>query len=92
MDYGTLIKRVEGNANRRSKNYTRQSAFIGSDRSIRGEIIRRLVQADTLLYQAMIEGILCPSEQLMRVIEALIDEGMIIRDGSLFSIARASHI
>lgn len=42
MDYGTYLKQTVGNLNRRSKHYARQSAFHGSRRQIRGQIIRLL--------------------------------------------------
>lgn len=42
MDYGAHIKKTFGNPNNRSKHYTKQSAFKGSDREIRGAILRLL--------------------------------------------------
>lgn len=52
MDYGVYIKKEFGNPNSRSKHYTRQSTFKGSDREIRGAIIKVLskssVTYDTL--------------------------------------------
>lgn len=41
MDYGAYLKRVHGNsANRKSAHYSKQSRFEGSDRQIRGAIVR----------------------------------------------------
>ncbi len=45
MDYGSYIKSQVPNPNRRSKHYTRQSQFVGSDRQIRGQILRVLVES-----------------------------------------------
>ena len=42
MDYGSHLKKTVGNQNNRSKSYTKQSTFRGSDREIRGAIIRAL--------------------------------------------------
>lgn len=42
MDYGAFIKKMYGNPNERSKHHVRQSTFKGSDREIRGAIIRLL--------------------------------------------------
>ena len=42
MDYGSYLKQTVGNKNTQSKQYTKQSAFNGSDRQIRGAIIRSL--------------------------------------------------
>ncbi len=44
MDYGSYIKKEFGNPNSKSKQYTKQSAFNGSDRQIRGAIIKLLTQ------------------------------------------------
>jgi len=45
MDYGTFLKQTAGNASRRSKAYTKQSAFNGSRRQVRGAVLRRLQAA-----------------------------------------------
>jgi A/G-specific adenine glycosylase len=42
MDYGSHLKQTIGNKSRQSKHYTKQSKFKGSDRQIRGAIIRAL--------------------------------------------------
>ncbi|MBP1929599.1 A/G-specific adenine glycosylase [Methanolinea mesophila] len=44
MDYGAHIGRTRGNPNRRSSHYRRQPAFHGSDRQMRGAILRILVK------------------------------------------------
>ncbi|MEX2008517.1 MAG: hypothetical protein WD850_03445 [Candidatus Spechtbacterales bacterium] len=43
MDYGSTLPRSVVNPNRRSAHYARQSTFEGSDRQLRGRIIRRLL-------------------------------------------------
>jgi A/G-specific adenine glycosylase len=42
MDYGSHLKKVLGNQNQRSRQYQRQSTFMGSKRQVRGEVIRLL--------------------------------------------------
>ncbi len=39
MDYGSMLKSAVENPNRRSSGYKRQSAFIGSNRQVRGAIL-----------------------------------------------------
>lgn len=46
MDYGSALKKAVGNPNKKSKHYTKQSTFVGSDRQIRGMILKLLL-ADT---------------------------------------------
>lgn len=42
MDYGTYLKQTVGNLNTQSKHYAKQSAFYGSRRQIRGQVLRLL--------------------------------------------------
>lgn len=42
MDYGSYLKKTVGNKNTQSKHYTKQSKFQGSDRQIRGALLRLL--------------------------------------------------
>jgi A/G-specific adenine glycosylase len=42
MDYGSYLKQTIGNKNKQSKHYTKQSKFAGSDRQVRGAIVRAL--------------------------------------------------
>lgn len=48
MDYGSHLKKTVGNVNARSKHYIKQSTFKGSDRQIRGAILRILAQEGKL--------------------------------------------
>jgi A/G-specific adenine glycosylase len=43
LDYGAMIKKTEGNPNARSTQYTRQTAFKGSLRELRGNILKLLI-------------------------------------------------
>ncbi|MEZ4199983.1 MAG: hypothetical protein R3B69_00025 [Candidatus Paceibacterota bacterium] len=45
MDYGSHLKKTIGNQNHRAQNYTKQSSFAGSDRQIRGAILRVLMDS-----------------------------------------------
>ena len=41
MDYGSHLKKSVGNTSKQSKTYMKQSAFHGSKRQIRGQVIKR---------------------------------------------------
>ncbi len=45
MDYGTYLKTIVPNPNRKSKHYTRQSQFEGSNRQVRAQILRFVLEA-----------------------------------------------
>lgn len=76
MDYGSHIKKTYGNPNKKSKHYTRQSAFKGSDREIRGAILRHLVETSAtrvqLLKSLPFEGIRIDAQ-----LEKLVGENLI---------------
>ncbi len=41
MDYGSHLKRTHGNRNSQSAHYTKQSKFTGSNRQLRGQLIKQ---------------------------------------------------
>jgi len=80
MDYGSFLATQQmPNPNRRSKHYTKQSRFSGSDRQIRGEILR-LLFASNLSHSELREA-LAPYEQdderVERILRGLITEGFV---------------
>lgn len=44
MDYGSFLKRTEGNASKRSARHVRQKPFKGSNREVRGAILKMLAE------------------------------------------------
>lgn len=51
MDYGSYLPRITKNPNRRSKHYKKQTLFMGSDRQIRGTVIKLLLNKSLSLYE-----------------------------------------
>jgi A/G-specific adenine glycosylase len=84
MDLGTALKKTIPNPNRRSVHYARQSPFEGSDRKIRGTILKLLLK-HKFLEEAEIIG--CVGEdpyQVQRMLGALEEEGFITRRNNGF--------
>lgn len=83
MDYGAYIKKEFGNPNQRSTHYTKQSPFKGSDRQIRGALLRQCARnastRRTLLKVLPFEDIRIDAQ-----LERLTKEGMIIKKGRVF--------
>jgi A/G-specific adenine glycosylase len=77
MDYGTDLAKSVPNPNRRSRHYTKQSAFEGSDRQIRGAILKLLVAKGTMTRAAIIRELKEDLERVNAIISALEDEGFI---------------
>jgi A/G-specific adenine glycosylase len=87
MDLGAALKRSGKNPNRRSRQYTKQAAFEGSDRMIRGCILRLLLVKKCLTQKALTGQFSEDPTRIVRILNNLEDEGFITRSGSSFTIA-----
>ncbi len=78
MDYGAHLAATTPNPNRRSKHHSVQSKFEGSDRQIRGQIIRVLLEFPVLTAQDMVNRFPDePPERVIRILEQLTKEGFL---------------
>ncbi|TVR73036.1 MAG: A/G-specific adenine glycosylase [Spirochaetaceae bacterium] len=82
MDYGALLARSGDNPNRRSRSYVRQNSFRGSDRQLRGMVLRHLVDhgsiaAEDIPAYGAAEGF--PPVRVEAVLKRLEDEGFLQR-------------
>lgn len=84
MDYGARLKATKGNATRRSATYARQSKFQGSDRQLRGRILRIL--AERTRTEQELHAVL-PDERLERVLAMLIKEGFLAKRRGKYALA-----
>ena len=55
MDYGSMLKKEQGNPNKRSAHYTRQGPFENSNRQVRGRILKALVNDPPLSVSQIIK-------------------------------------
>jgi A/G-specific adenine glycosylase len=86
MDYGTFIKKEFGNPNTRSAHHAVQSIFKGSDRQIRGAIIRLLAEKSLLRTQIVQRLSAYEDVRVDAQLEKLKNEGMIMKQGSRLSL------
>lgn len=86
MDYGAHLKATVGNLSRKSVVYARQKPFAGSDRQLRGRIIRLLLQGPRSL--AKMRESLGDDERLERILGALTAEGFLMYDRKRYDLAR----
>ncbi|MDD1683794.1 MAG: A/G-specific adenine glycosylase [Methanoregula sp.] len=77
MDLGSALKNQIPNPNRRSIQYVRQSAFTGSDREIRGMIIRMLLEGPAQDREELIRKTGGERDRVLRIISALEKEGFV---------------
>jgi len=83
MDYGSYLKQTVGNKTRASKAYVKQSTFQGSNRQLRGALIRTLLdhpQTAEELQAALTD------ERLADTLSQLVREGLVHERAGRFSI------
>lgn len=83
MDYGSMLKRKEPNPGRKSAHYIRQSRFEGSDRQIRGAIIRLLTSENNVPEDTIMAQICCDPTRGARILNTLVAEGLVQRENGL---------
>lgn len=83
MDYGTYLKSTLPNPSRASKQHTRQSQFEGSDRQIRGQILKLIVDGPVSL-DFMKKSIDDP--RFERIIDGLEKENMVHMTDDIVSV------
>ncbi len=86
MDYGAYLKKMLPNPNRRSIHYTRQGGFEGSDRQIRGSILRHLGDNHTSSSADLLEGLAYDGDRIKKCLAALIDEGFVVSENAVYRI------
>ena len=88
MDYGAALKKQRPNPNRRSAHYSRQSAFEGSFRQIRGSLVRALVSGGPATAEELRGRLDFPvgEEDFYRALEALGKESMVAEEGGKYRI------
>ncbi|HYF29341.1 MAG TPA: A/G-specific adenine glycosylase, partial [Candidatus Paceibacterota bacterium] len=87
MDYGSYLKRSGVRINARAKGYTKQAAFKGSNREARGAILKALLSGPKT--KAKLAPLLGREReaQLLQALAALVEEGLVERAGTRFSVA-----
>jgi A/G-specific adenine glycosylase len=86
MDYGVYLKKLHGNPARKSRHHTVQSRFEGSDRQIRGMIIKLLGKTDALSMRELVRSIGKEPERVQPIAEQLVREELVKRQRNRFSL------
>jgi len=77
MDYGAMLKKEGEKGHRRSAGYRRQSRFRGSDREVRGAILKLLVEKRALPGAVLVDLLGSPEEKVLRNLGDLQREGFV---------------
>lgn len=89
MDYGSYLKQQHGNSSRRSKHYAKQSAFAGSNRQVRGKIIKLLTVQRTVPYDALARELEVDEVAMRQALKQLEKEGLVVQRRGSITIASA---
>ncbi len=86
MDYGTMLKKTHGSINPRSAHYQKQSPFRGSDRQVRGAILRAVITHGEVPQADLIKSLQVPVERVRKALTALEREGFVREKDGRYSI------
>ena len=86
MDYGVMLKEKTENPNKRSAHYRKQSPFQGSNRQVRGMILRLLLRKPEITESEIIREFKSEPEKIRENLSALQKEGFLFRKGKRFRV------
>jgi len=86
MDYGVMLKKTHPELNKRSAHYRKQSKFKGSNREIRGKILKLLIANSIITEAEILNELKINSKKLQEILTLLIKEGFIKQENQKFSI------
>nr|WP_319416968.1 A/G-specific adenine glycosylase [Marispirochaeta aestuarii] len=84
MDLGTLLKSRVPNPNRKSRHYTRQAPFEGSNREARGAILKALQKAPLQSAGELSENTGIDFRRIIKAAEELKKEGFLAAEDGMF--------
>jgi A/G-specific adenine glycosylase len=87
MDYGVMLKRTYANPSRKSAHHARQSPFHGSDRQIRGKILKYLLREPLSRKKDLLQALPEDPQRLEKILQDLEREGFLARRGVKYTIA-----
>lgn len=87
MDYGTHLKATMPNPSRRSAHHTRQSAFAGSMRQLRGALLREITARPGQSTDALARTLADEPGRVATALDALLAEGFLAIENGTWRIA-----
>lgn len=88
MDYGVLLKMLYANPSRKSKHYTKQSPFEGSNRQIRSTLLKILLHEGTTSSKKIADMTHIKLDLVEKNLQSLEKEGFITHNNDCYSIKK----
>ncbi len=86
MDYGVLLKRILPNPTRKSKTYRKQSPFKGSNREMRGKVLKILLEKKTMRIDELSSELSVDLKRLIDIVTALEKEGFLSQNDGIIKL------
>lgn len=86
FDYGVMLKRTLPNPNRRSAHYQKQSQFEGSNRQLRGKILRLITAHPGISAEEIVKLLETDRDRIEQNIARMIAEGFLLDKSGRYSI------
>ena len=80
MDYGTFLAKTVENPNRKSKHYAVQSKFEGSNRQVRGAVLRLFVNDESFTYEELLNKLEFAPDRVDKAIASMVKDGFLVED------------
>jgi len=92
MDYGVMLKKEHKNPSRKSAHYATQSKFEGSDRQVRGLILKLLVRTQIVHRDTFIAEIPRNVVKIDAILADLEKEGFVAQKNDLYCLVQSKNI
>ncbi|MFO8017602.1 MAG: A/G-specific adenine glycosylase [Promethearchaeia archaeon] len=86
MDYGVMLKKKFPNLNKRSAKYRKQKSFKGSNREIRGKLLKFFLKEPKATLSQLTRKLGTKKSRLEQILEDLLNEGFIVKTDDGFQI------
>lgn len=88
MDFGVMLKKTHPELNKKSSHYKKQSKFKGSNREIRGKILKLLMKRKSLNELEVIENLKSEPNKVKGILQTLVKEGFLEEKDSNYSLSK----
>jgi len=88
MDYGVMLKKTHPELNKRSAHYKKQKSFKGSNRQIRGKILKFLIEENGLLKSEICSKLKLEANKLDKILNQLMKEGFIKKEKNKITLVK----
>ncbi len=90
MDYGVMLKKKYPYLNKKSKHYLKQSRFQGSNRQIRGMILKTFLTDSELNVRELHKKLSLPLNKIEPILVQLVNEGLLIQKDHYFTLPESN--